>query len=77
VLLFRGSEIELLVNKVLARDDGPTLCCVRDWTACQWLIVRVVQDPVYLAWVCAPVSDRAMRAATSVGVGPMRSPSSC
>jgi hypothetical protein len=71
VLMFCGFEIELFVNKVLARDNGPTLCCARDWTARQWLILRVDQDPDHLAWVCAPVSDRAMKAVTS-GKAPPR-----
>jgi hypothetical protein len=62
MLTFYGHEIELFVEKVLDRNNGPVLCRARDGTAHQWLIVRVDADPEHLAWLCVPVSERAMAA---------------
>ena len=62
MLIFCGFEIQLCVEHILARDHGPRLCCARDGTAQQWLIVKVAEDPDLLAWLCVPVSERAMRA---------------
>ena len=65
-LMFFGFEIELAVEAVLARDDGgPRVCAARDGTAQHWLIVRVDDDPDHLAWLCVPVSKRAMEAVLS------------
>jgi hypothetical protein len=62
MLIFCGFEIELFVDEVLTRDDGLRVCCGRDGTGHRWLIARVDEDPDYLAWLCAPVSERAIRA---------------
>ena len=61
MLTFYGSEVELFVEQVMARDDGPSLCCARDWNARQWLIVRVDADRDHLAWLCAPVSAQTLQ----------------
>jgi hypothetical protein len=65
MLTFCGYETELFVETVLARDNGPRLCCARDWTGDQWLIVSVDDDPDHLAWLCVPVSEHAMEAVLS------------
>src|SRR5947207_10150107 len=65
MLIFCGFEIELVVEGVLAREDGPRLWRARDWTAHHWLIVAVDEDPDHLAWLCVPVSERAMNAIAS------------
>jgi hypothetical protein len=65
MLTFCGFDLELFVERVLTRQDGPALCCARDWTGNQWLIVAVDEDPLHLAWLCARLSDRAMRAVVS------------
>ena len=70
MLIFFGFEIELFVDEVLARRDAPTLCCARDSTGRQWLIVEVDEDPVHLAWLCVPVSERAMKAVVSGRASP-------
>jgi hypothetical protein len=70
MLTFYGFEIELFVEKVLARHDGPCLCCARDWTARRWLIVRVAANPDHLAWLCVPVSERVMAAVLSGRAAP-------
>jgi hypothetical protein len=62
MLTFCGFDIELFVEAVVARRDGPSLCCARDSTGAQWLIVQVDDDPSHLAWLCVPVSERAMQA---------------
>jgi hypothetical protein len=62
MLRFCGFDLELFVDEVLDRRDWPTLCCAHDITGNQWLIVQVDDDPGHLAWLCAPVSERAMRA---------------
>ncbi len=70
MLTFYGTEIELFVEQVLARDHGPSLCCARDWTASQWVIVRVDEDRDHLAWLCAPVSAQTMQAVVSGRAAP-------
>jgi hypothetical protein len=65
MLIFCGFEIELFIEGVLARDDGPRLCWARDYAAQQWLVCRVGDDPEHLAWLCAPVSERAVEAVMS------------
>jgi hypothetical protein len=62
MLTFCGSDIELVVETILVRRDWPEVCCARDFTGAQWLIVQVDDDPAHLAWMCAPMSDRAMQA---------------
>lgn len=59
---FCGFDPELVVEDVLDRGDWPTLCCARDLCGNEWLIVLVDDDAAHLAWMCAPVSERAMRA---------------
>src|SRR5262245_19116948 len=71
MLRFCGFELELFVEDVLTRSDGPTVCRARDFTGDQWLIVQINDDPAHLAWLCAPVSDRAIRAITSGRADPM------
>ena len=60
MLTFCGFEIELAVEEIEARDDGPGVCSARDWSGHQWLIVSVDRDPNHLAWLCVPVSQQAM-----------------
>src|SRR6516165_1682370 len=62
MLIFCGFDIELCVEQILVRDSGPRLCSARDCTAQQWLIVEVAEDLDLLAWLCVPISERAMRA---------------
>jgi hypothetical protein len=62
MLMFYGFDIELFIEAVHARRDGPTLCCACDACGDQWLIVEVDDDPVHLAWLCVPVSNLAMQA---------------
>jgi hypothetical protein len=62
MLTFCGYDIELSVEAVLVRRDWPEVCCGRDFTGVQWLIVQVDHDPLHLEWVCAPLSERAMEA---------------
>jgi hypothetical protein len=62
MLTFCGFDLELFVEGVLERREWPILCCARDVTGRQWLIVQIDDDPVHLAWMCSPVSERAMRA---------------
>jgi hypothetical protein len=62
VLWFCGFELELCVESVLERGDGPDLCCARDPSGAQWLIVQLDDDPDHLTWMCAEASDRAIQA---------------
>jgi hypothetical protein len=71
-LMFLGFEIELVVEAVLVRDDrGTRVCSAHDCTAQQWLIVKVSDEPAELAWLCAPVSERAIEAVLT-GRGSLR-----
>ena len=46
---FCGFDLELFVEDVLNRGDWPTLCCARDFSEDQWLIVLVDDDAAHLA----------------------------
>jgi hypothetical protein len=59
-LMFLGFQIELIVERVLIWDEGPAISCARDLNGAGWLIVRVDKNPAHLAWLCAPVSERAI-----------------
>jgi hypothetical protein len=71
MLRFCGFALELFVEEVLTRGDWPTVCRARDFTGDQWLIVQINDDPAHLAWLCAQVSDRAIRAITAGHAAPM------
>jgi hypothetical protein len=62
MLTFHGFDIELFIDAVLDRRSGPSLCCALDSLGARWLIVAVDEDPSHLAWLCVPVSERALRA---------------
>jgi hypothetical protein len=70
MLTFCGFDIQLYVEGVLARPDGPALYRSRDSTGQPWLIVEVDDDPLHLAWLCVPVSERAMEAVVSGRAAP-------
>ena len=70
MLRFCGFDLELFVEDVLARRDGPTVCVASDPTGCRWLIVQVDDDPIHQAWLCAQVSERAMQAVLSGRAAP-------
>jgi hypothetical protein len=62
-LMFFGFEIELTVEAVLVQDDaGARVCSAHDCNEQQWLIVNVSDEPDDLAWLCVPVSERAIEA---------------
>jgi hypothetical protein len=62
MLTFCGFDLELAVEAVLARDGCPALCRARDLRGGHWLILQVDDDPAHLAWLCAPLSERAIQA---------------
>ena len=62
MLRFFGSELELAVDVIVERRAGPIICAARDANEDRWLILQVDDDPSHLAWVCAPVSEYALKA---------------
>jgi hypothetical protein len=62
MLRFYGFDLELWVEQVLDGHDGPAVCSGRDFTGRPWVIAQVDDDPAHLAWLCAEVSERALRA---------------
>jgi hypothetical protein len=62
MLMFYGSDLELFVDRVLRRGDGPDLCAAHDAGGQEWVILQVDDDPCHLVWLCAPVSARALDA---------------
>jgi hypothetical protein len=62
VLRFCGFDLELVVEEVLNPGDWPSLCSASDMNGNHWLIVQVDHDPTRLTWLCARLSERAMRA---------------
>jgi hypothetical protein len=71
MLMFCGFDLQLVVEVVVNRSDGLKVCGGRDFTNRQWLVVQVDDDPARLAWLCAPVSDRALQAVVSGRTPPM------
>ena len=69
MLTFCGFDIELFVEEVLATDQGQVYSA-RDWSGHRWLIVNIDEDPDRLAWLCAPVSERAMKAVATGRAAP-------
>jgi hypothetical protein len=61
VLRFCGFHLELFVDEVVTREEWPTLCRARDFVGDRWLIVQIDDDLRHQAWLCAPVSERALR----------------
>jgi hypothetical protein len=61
MLRFCGFDLELLVDKVLAAGDWPSLCSAHDTDGRRWLIAQVDSDLTHLMWVCAPVSERGLQ----------------
>ncbi len=62
MLRFCGFDLELLVDDVISRQEGPVLCEAHDEAGARWLIVQVDDDEDHRAWLCAPVSPRCLRA---------------
>jgi hypothetical protein len=70
VLRFCGFELELFVDEILTRENGPTVCCGRDFAGGLWLIVQVDDHPDRLAWMCAPASVQAIQAVRDRNASP-------
>ena len=62
MLRFCGFDLELLIDDVISREEWPALCEAHDEAGAHWLIVQVDADQDHPAWLCAPVSRRAIRA---------------
>ena len=61
MLKFCGFELELNVDGILQRTgDHLTVLSATDFHAEPWLIVEAGSDDHETAWVCAPVSRRAI-----------------
>jgi hypothetical protein len=65
MLVFYGSDLELVIDRVLSWRDGPVLCSAWDGSGRQWIILQVDDSPSHLVWVCAPASGRAIEAITT------------
>ena len=65
MLRFCGFDLELVVEDLLppeARGGWPVVYSARDGDGNRWLIVQVDDDPLHMAWLCAPISERALQA---------------
>ena len=63
MLRFCGFDLELVVEDLLppeARGGWPVVYSARDGDGNRWLIVQVDDDPLHMAWLCAPISERAL-----------------
>jgi hypothetical protein len=60
MLRFLGFDLEVTVEAVLIRADGPLLCTGRDFLGQRWLIYRSHRDRVRHTWLCSPVTDQAL-----------------
>jgi hypothetical protein len=70
MLRFCGFDLELAVEAVLVRDGCPVLCRARDLSGDPWLVLQIDDDRAHLAWLCAPVSERAMQAVVDGAASP-------
>ena len=62
MLRFLGYDLQLTVDTILAVERGPCLFTARDVDGLSWLVAQVGYEPSHLAWLSAPVSDRAAEA---------------
>src|ERR1700739_1274511 len=62
MLTFCGSDLELVIERVLLRRSSYVACVGRDISSQMVLLVAVDDDPAHLVWMCAPISARALRA---------------
>jgi hypothetical protein len=61
MLRFCGYDLELFVDRIIdRRHDSPAICSAIDFNGRPWLIVEIENQPEQLAWLCAPVSARAV-----------------
>ena len=63
MLRFCGFDLELVVEDLLppeARGGWPVVYSARDGDGNRWLIVQGDDDPLHTAWLCAPISERAL-----------------
>lgn len=59
---FFGYDLELTIETVLAAGSAPSLFTASDPAGAGWLVAQVGFERSQLAWLCAPMSDRAARA---------------
>ncbi len=62
MLTFFGYDLELAVESVLDRRDGPTLWSGIDSDGGYWLILEADRDPAHPARISAPISAPALHA---------------
>jgi hypothetical protein len=65
-----GYHLELVIDSVLARQEGPVLCAAHNAQGQLWLVYRAAPGPSTTTWMCSPVSERALRAVVSRGSEP-------
>jgi hypothetical protein len=67
---FFGYDLELTVETILAAEKGPRLFTASDSRGAGWLVAQVGYEESHLAWLCAPVSERAAHAVAGGGADP-------
>jgi hypothetical protein len=61
MFFFLGCDLEIIIDCVLIRADGPRLCAGTDFTGRRWLVFRSRSDRHQSVWLCSPISERALR----------------
>jgi hypothetical protein len=59
---FFGYDLELTVETILAAGSAPSLFTASDSDGEGWLVAQVGYESSRLAWLCAPLSERAAEA---------------
>ena len=60
MLHFLGSELDLEVDEVWERYDGPRLFAGHEVSGQKWLVAEIHHTPFGAKWLCAPQSPRAL-----------------
>jgi hypothetical protein len=61
MFFFLGHDLEMIIDRVLIRADGPQLCAGTDFTGQRWLVFRSRSNQEQSLWLCSPITQRALR----------------
>jgi hypothetical protein len=61
MFVFLGFDLDMTIDRVLIRAEGPQLCTGTDSSGQRWLVFRSRSDAEASLWLCSPITDRALR----------------
>jgi hypothetical protein len=61
MFFFLGCDLELTIDSVLVRTEGPQLCAGTDICGQRWLAFRALSNEEEWFWLCSPITARALQ----------------